>query len=86
MPESAALVRSLCVAAEAWPRDVAKPKLFPDSPLGNLHEPLGLQYLVCPLPSLCSPYAAKTAFAYPLWRVVRARSLGHLLTTEHWKH
>ena len=83
MPESAALVRSLCVAVEAWPRNVAKPKLFPDSPLGNLHEPLGLLYLVCPLPSLCSAHAAKAAHAYPLWRVVRARSHAHLLTTEH---
>ena len=49
MPESAALVRSLCMAMEGWPRDVAKPKIFLDHPVGNLHEPRGLQYMVCPL-------------------------------------
>ena len=36
------------MAIEAWPQGVPKPKLFPDHPKGNLHAPLGLQYIVRP--------------------------------------
>ena len=56
VPDFAALVRSVCVALEAWPQGMAKPKLFmtPDKP--NLHvPPLGLQYQVRPsLHLLCT--------------------------------
>ena len=48
VPDLSALVRSLCVAVEAWPRGVPKPTLFPDLPEGNLHDPLGLQIVVRP--------------------------------------
>ena len=48
VPDLAALVRTLCVALDAWPRDVPKPDIFgvvdPQTP--NLHTPLGLQVLV----------------------------------------
>ena len=55
MPDFAALVRSLCVAVEAWPPQVPKPKLFTDPGKANLHAPLGLQYMVCS--SLLTCYA-----------------------------
>ena len=48
MPDFAALARSLCVAVEAWPPQVPRPKLFTDPGKANLHAPLGLQYMVCP--------------------------------------
>ena len=46
VPDFAALVRSLCVALEAWPQEVAKPALFPDPGDVKLDAPLGLQYKV----------------------------------------
>ena len=46
VPDFAALVRSLCVALEAWPQGVAKPVLFPDPGDVKLDAPLGLQYKV----------------------------------------
>lgn len=49
MPDFAALLRSLCVALEAWPQEVPKPKIFGE--LDVHHSPLGLQYMVCS--SLC---------------------------------
>ena len=46
VPDFAALVRSTCVALEAWPQEVAKPVLFPDPGDVKLDAPLGLQYKV----------------------------------------
>ena len=42
MPDFAALLRSLCVALEAWPQEVPKPEIFGKAD----HSPLGLQYEV----------------------------------------
>ena len=54
VPDFAALARSLCVALEAWPREVPKPALFTDSGKVKSHEPLGLQYNVRASVSVCS--------------------------------
>ena len=46
VPDIAALARSACVAVEAWPPDVPKPKLFTETGKLAMHEPLGLQCTV----------------------------------------
>ena len=48
MPDFAALLRSLCMALEAWPQEVPKPQIFGE-PDDHRHSPLGLQYKVHPL-------------------------------------
>ena len=56
MPDLAALVRSLCVAVEAWPPEVPKPPGFTHPE--DSHVPLGLQYTVrASLPIACTSSA-----------------------------
>ena len=52
MPDFAALVRSLCVALEAWPQGVPKPELYAQPNTHTMNSPLGLQHMVRPLLSL----------------------------------
>ena len=75
MPDLAVLVRSLCVAAEAWPPEVPKPAGF-TRPRG-LHAPLGLQSTVRAwLPIACMQSA------YPMLAPC-AEAVITRLVTEH---
>ena len=64
VPDFAALARSICVALEAWPREVPKPALFMEGEV-KLHGPLGLQLTVRPSLSACSLRAPSLALGAP---------------------
>ena len=61
VPDFAALVRSLCVAVDAWPPEVAKPKIFADVVKSGWQMPLGLQYNVRPSLATCSTPCSRAA-------------------------
>ena len=72
MPDVAALVRSLCVAVEAWPPEVPKPHSLEVAP-GDLATPLGLQHLVRPSVVRCSARALSLPLVFRSSHFVLAR-------------
>ena len=69
VPDFAALVRSVCMALEAWPQDVPVPEpLRPKNPGMNLDSPLGLQYIVR-RPGLSTLFGACADVALSMWVV-----------------
>lgn len=66
VPDFAALARSVCVALEAWPREVPKSALFTNAGEINLHGPPGLQFTVRPSLPVISLRAPSLALINPL--------------------
>ena len=83
MPAFAALVRSLCVLVEAWPRTPGS-LLFPRVGVGSQHSPQGLQCTVRPALSACFAVSTSCHVSRPPGKGWVCRRTGHLPDDRAW--